>query len=129
MAVEERRVSKRSYKLTLQYLKIIPMLMASCDILNTLTYFIGYDVEIFSFIGGISLFTLLFLYLVSYVFGFCLYHRMFLHYVLINNILETIEYNYILPINEYTFIVIWSIFTGVFLFVILFFRKKLLCCK
>ena len=127
MGAEEKRVSKKYYKLVLQYLKVIPMLIALCDILNTISYFMGYDIEVFSFIGGISFLTLAFFYLVSYVFGFCIYHRMFLHYVLINNILETVEYIFILPISDCAYIILWSVFTGVFLFLVLAFRKKILC--
>lgn len=33
-----------------------------------------------------------FLYLASYVFEFCEYHRIFLHYVAIDTILTTIDY-------------------------------------
>lgn len=127
MDVEEKRVNKKYYKLVLQYLKIIPMLIAFCDILNTASYFMGYDIEVFSFVGGISFLTLAFLYLVPYVFRFCIYHRMFLHYVLINNTLETIEYVFVLPISDCAYIILWSIFTGIFLFLVLVFRKKILC--
>ena len=128
MDAEERRVSKEYYKLVLKYLKIIPMLITLCDILNTIFYFLGFDVEVFSFIGGISIFTLAFLYLVSYVFRFCIYHRMFLHYVLINNIVWTVEYTVGIPLSTQSLITIWSIFTGVILFIILYLRKRKPCC-
>ena len=34
-----------------------------------------------SYVGGISVISLIFLYLTSYMFRFCKYHRMFLHYI------------------------------------------------
>ena len=127
MDAEEKRVNKEYYKLVLKYLKIIPMLIALCDVLNTISYFLGFDIEAFSFIGGISFLTLAFLYLVSYVFRFCIYHRMFLHYVLINNIIGTLEYTVGIPLDTQTLITGWSIFTGISLFLILYFRKRITC--
>lgn len=126
--MEEKRVSKDYYKLTLKYLKVIPMLLALCNVLNTILYFFGIDVEVISFIGGISVLTLGFLYLVSYVFRFCIYHRMFLHYILFDNIVGVVEYTIGIPVKVETFIAIWSIYTGIFLFLILYFRKRTLCC-
>jgi hypothetical protein len=121
---EERKVNKEWYKVTLGLLKIIPMLLAICDALNTLFCLLGYDVIIFSFVGGVSFLTLAFLYLVSYVFRYCVYHRMFLHYVLVNNIISTIEFTVGLPVDFLGLCCIFSINFCVFLFLILYFRKK-----
>lgn len=121
---EEKSINKRWYKVTLGLLKVIPMLLATCDALNTLTCLLGYNFIIFSFIGGVSFLTLAFLYLVSYVFRFCIYHRMFLHYVLINNILSTIEFTVGLPVDFLGLCCIFSVNFCVFLFLILYFRKK-----
>lgn len=127
MAVEEKRVNKEQYKLVLKYIKVIPMLIALCDVLNTITCFLGFDIEIFSFIGGISFLTLAFLYLISYVFKFCIYHRMFLHYILFNNIIGTLEYTVGIPISTQVFITLWSMITGVFMFLILIYYKREVC--
>ena len=128
MDAAERRVNKEQYKLVLKYLKVIPMLLALCDVLNTIFYFIGIEIEAFSFIGGISFLTLAFLYLVSYVFRFCIYHRMFLHYVVVNNILSIVDYTIGIPASLNAMLVTWLIYTGIFLFLILYFRKRALCC-
>lgn len=63
------------YKLLLIVLKVIPMLLALSAMIGMLLDFLGKDSSIFSFIGGVSLLPLLFLYLASYVFRFCEYHR------------------------------------------------------
>lgn len=127
MAVEEKRVNKEQYKLVLKYIKVIPMLIALCDVLNTITCFLGFDIEIFSFIGGISFLTLAFLYLISCVFKFCIYHRMFLHYILFNNIVGTLEYTVGIPISTQAFITLWSMITGIFMFLILTYHKREVC--
>ena len=131
---EERRkpvedISKRYYKLTLQYLKVIPMLLAFCDLLNTALYLIGINAGFLSYIGGVSFLTLAFLYLVSYVFKFCIYHRMFLHYIALNDIIGTIEYTIGIPVSDNLLIGGWCTFTGVFLFLILYFYRREKCCK
>lgn len=122
--VEEKSINKRWYKVTLGLLKVIPMLLAACDALNTLTCLLGYNFIILSFIGGVSFLTLGFLYLVSYVFRFCIYHRMFLHYVLANNIISTLEFTVGLPVSFLGLCCIFSINAGIFLFLILYFYKK-----
>ena len=130
VVVEERKpaeaksIDKRWYKVTLGLLKVIPMLLASCDALNTLTCLLGYDFIILSFIGGVSFLTLAFLYLVSYVFRFCIYHRMFLHYVLVNNIISTLEFTVGLPVDFLGLCCIFSVNFCIFLFLILYFYKK-----
>lgn len=121
---EVRNIDKKWYKVTLGLLKVIPMLLATCDALNTLTCLLGYDLVIFSFIGGVSFLTLAFLYLVSYVFRFCIYHRMFLHYVLVNNIISTLEFTVGLPVSFLGLCCIFSINFCVFLFLILYFHQK-----
>lgn len=128
--VEEKSINKRWYKVTLGLLKVIPMLLATCDALNTLTCLLGYNFIILSFIGGVSFLTLAFLYLVSYVFRFCIYHRMFLHYVLVNNTISTLEFTVGLPVDFLGLCCIFSINASVFLFLILYFykREKLKLC-
>ena len=134
VAVEERKpteaksVNKEWYKVTLEFLKVIPMLLAFCDAANTLTCLLGYNITIFSYVGGVSFLTLMFLYLVSYVFRFCIYHRMFLHYVLINDIISTLEFTVGIPVSARTLMGSFSINWAVFAFLILYFYKKERVC-
>ena len=81
MAVEESLRSKTLYKIEIGLLKIIPMILAGIYLSNTiLSYFLNIDLIVLSYIGGISLLPLIFLYLSSYVFRFCIYHRVFLFF-------------------------------------------------
>lgn len=117
------------YKLLLGLLKIIPMLLAAITVAGTLFNFIGLDASIFSFLGGISLLPLLFLYLSSFVFRFCVYHRMFLHYIVVNNILVYIDYFVGIPVSDLALFMIHTIIIGLFLFLILYFYRKEKCCR
>ena len=77
-------------KLLILFLKVIPMMLAGLAFINTvLAYFEIYP-EWLAYIGGTSVLTLMFLYLASYVFKFCEYHRMFLHYVVACNTISAL---------------------------------------
>lgn len=118
--VGDLKSKKALYKVFLYILKTIPMLMAFCDILNTVLYLLGIDAWWLSYIGGVSIMTIVFLYISSYVFQFCEYHRMFLHYIVCNNIISSIDYYYELCISG----IIYLIIAGIFLFFILYLHQK-----
>ena len=126
--VEELR-SKTLYKCVLVSLKVIPMLLALLDIINTSFGFLGIECHWISYFGGVSFLTLGFLYLASYVFRFCRYHRMFLHYVLLTNTISVIDFEYGIPVTDYTLLCVHVALLGVFLFLVLYFYRKERCCK
>ena len=91
--------------------------------------FFGIKSYIISMVGGISILPLAFLYLASYVFQFCIYHRMFLHYILANNILVWFDYWFGLPISDRALFMVHILLVGVFLFLILYFYRRERCCN
>lgn len=130
MAVAERSVNKYEYKALLYLLKILPMFLAACNCLNTYLSFYGFEVPLISYLGGISFAGWLFIYLAAIVFRFCLYHRMFLYYVLLNNLLSIYEFHIGIPVSDAALIRIYTLITGIFLFVILIlYRREKLCFK
>ena len=104
-------------------LKVIPALLALFDMINTALGFLGIECHWISFFGGISFLTLAFLYLSSYVFQFCAYHRMFLHYVLATNILSIIDFEIGIPVSNLNLFRIHIVLIGLFLFLILYLYK------
>lgn len=112
------------HSIVLKLLKIIPMLLALTALLNTLLSYFYVEVPLLSYIGGVSVLPLLFLYLSSYAFGFCSYHRMFLHYVLINWVLNIYDYYIGIPLSDKELLMLYLIITGVFLFIILYLHQK-----
>ena len=110
-------------------LKIIPMLLALCDVLNMVTDYFGIELSIFSILGGVSVLPLLFFYLVSFVFRYCVYHRMFLHYILVNNLLVYYDYYIGIHVEDRTMFLIHMIVAGLFLFLVLYFYRKEKCCR
>lgn len=112
------------HKTLIYLLKIIPMLLASIAMLNTVLSYWNIDIPLLSYIGGVSLFPLLFLYLASYAFKFCLYHRMFLHYITITWVLNIIDYYYGIPVSNKTLFLVYMFISGMFLFIILYLHLK-----
>lgn len=114
MVVVEKSRRSNLHKLLLLVLKYIPMVIALCYMLNTMFY-----IEPLSNIAGVSLLTWVFLYLASVVFEFCSYHRMLLWYILIDDILNIVDYYWNIPISTDNLIRIHNILVGITLFIVL----------
>lgn len=119
---------KRLYKLTIGVLKIIPMLMTAVTLLNQVLSFFYIDWEVLGFIGGGSALTISFLYIASYCFSFCSYHRMFLHYIVFCDILNLLDYYIGIPISSVALFLINLIVAGISLFIILYLHQKHVGC-
>ena len=94
-------MSKNLYKLLIVMLKYIPMIISLFYLINTITAFIGIDIPILSTISGMSLLTWIFMYIATIVFNFCSYHRIFLYYILIVDIINIIDYYISIPISDF----------------------------
>ena len=120
--------SLRLHKITIGVLKIIPMLLALTTLLNQILSYFGIDLEVLGYLGGISLLPMIFLYLASYCFQFCNYHRMFLHYVVVCDILTLIDYYIGIPVSALLMLLIYLSIAGIALFIILYLHQKHVKC-
>ena len=120
MDVEARCLRSKQYKLLLVLLKYIPILISLVYVLNTFATYVGIDIPAANNIAGMSLLTWIFVYIATIVFKFCIYHRMFLYYILIVNIINIIDYYIGIPISDFQLLMLHSIITGISIFVILF---------
>lgn len=116
--------SKELHKLLLLTIKYIPMVIAACYVLNTVLCVAHIDVPILSNIAGMSILTWIFLYLSAVVFRFCNYHKMFLWYILVSDIINIFDYYFYLPINDSGMYLINFSVIGVFLYIILYLYVK-----
>lgn len=123
MAVEES-LNKALYKIQLYLLKVIPMVMAFIYLLNMILSYYNIDLEIFSYLAGNSVLTIMFLYISSYVFKFCKYHRMFIHYTTFIWILNIYDLYIGIPLNDRNLFTMYLSITGIFLFIILYLYVK-----
>lgn len=118
----------RLHKVTIGVLKIIPMLLALTTLLNQILSYFGIDLEVLGYLGGVSLLPMIFLYLASYCFQFCNYHRMFLHYVVVCDILTLIDYYIGIPVSTLLMLLIYLSIAGIALFIILYLHQKHVKC-
>ena len=66
-------MNKLLYKVTVIVLKILLILLAFITLLNSILSYFNIDSVILSYIGGVSLITILFIYITSYAFKFYKY--------------------------------------------------------
>ena len=95
----EGQLQHSLYKIELHWIKIIPMVMSMICFIDTLFSYFFIDLPILSYIGGSSILTIIFLYLSSYVFKFCAWHRVFIHYILIVNVINWYDFEYGIPLG------------------------------
>lgn len=122
-------IDKRQHKLMIFTLKILPAVMASSYLIELISTLLGFGTQVLiNFIGMIAA-PVLFMYLASYVFKFCEYHRMFIHYVLIIEILTTAKWYFPLIVTgqillNVTFVLSVLLIIGIILFNIAKIYKK-----
>lgn len=124
MVKAESLRSKYLYKILLILLKYIPIIIALFYVLNTVSALCGIDIPVLSNLAGMSLFTWLFMYIAAWVFQFCVYHRMFLYYILVTDLVNILDYYVGIPVDYYGLVMIHSSIIGVSLFLILYFYVK-----
>lgn len=123
----EAKLNKLLYKLELYLVKIIPIIIAVLEVLNTVLSYLNIDVEIISMVAGMSLLPLLFLYVSSYVFRFCSYHRMFIHYIAVNEAISWYDYKIGIPITDKSLLVLHLLIVGLFFILIIYFKFYAKC--
>ena len=126
MTVEEnsRLSNYEKGKLFIGFLKILPMVLAGLFLLNTVLSYFDIDLPVISYIASVGFIPWLFIMATSYKLHFCEYHRMFLWYILVNNILCWTDMEFGLPISNWNFFVLHIIIAGFFLFLVLYFHQK-----
>lgn len=100
------------------------MIMAMICLVNTTLFYLNIDLPTLSYIGGVSMLTLFFLYLSSYVFKFCEYHRMFLHYIVTVNVISYIDMEYGIPLSDFNLWVLYTSIAVLFMFLIIYLKFK-----
>lgn len=124
MAMVENYVGKKLYKLELICIKVIPYFIALCYLGNTICSYVYEELPIFSFVGSLSILPLLFLYLSSFVFKFCTYHRLPLYYVFISDCISYYDLYIGIPVSTRNLFVINMAIAGIVMFLIIYLKLK-----
>lgn len=124
--VMEEKLSKKMVKNFVLATKVLPMIIAAIYFLNsTISFFYGNDIPL-NYIGGVSLLPVLYLYLASYTFKLCEYYRMYLHYIVVINIINIYDYYIGIPIDDISMYLLCVLLTTLTMFIIIylkFFKK------
>ena len=107
--------NKNLYKIFLVIIKYIPTILAICKMITLITHYFKFRIFMLTCIGGTSIIFLLVLYLISYIFKFCLTHRLPLHYTSIVTIITMLDYYAGLAINTVTLYQVYLFLSGIFL--------------
>ena len=108
-------------------LKMIPIIIAALCLNNVILSYMNISSDIPSGLGGISLLVWIYLYISSWVNGFCIYHRMFLYYIAIEETLAWYDYKIGIPISNKGMILLNLIFFGLTLIIVVYLKFKV--CK
>lgn len=107
-------LNKSLYRIELYMIKIIPFILALVCFINTTLSYFGIDISFLSYLGGVSLLPLAFFYLSSYVFRFCMFHRLPLHYISVNLLLNMADDYISIPLSNRGLYSVYLIVTFIF---------------
>ena len=108
--------SKELYKTTLVLLKILPMVMVFAYWLMLICFYNDSKYMVVSHLLGTVFAPLAFIYITSYVFRFCAFHRIFIHYYAFISTLNVLDH-YLHPYFNHN-IVTYLHNGGTFIFII-----------
>ena len=104
---------KRKYKIFLIGTKFIPHLIALMYIIYTFLNILGIDALPIGYIFSLTLLPGAYIYSTSIVFEYCYVHRLPLYYVLINEIITTLDYYFHIPISDFNLLVVHILLVGI----------------
>lgn len=114
------------YKLELLCVKYIPILIAVIVLANAILSYFDIYIEEINYVAGTSFLTLIPMYISSYAYKFCEYHRMFIHYILSHKLLVTVDMYIGIPISDFNMLMVYLVLAGIFALAILYLHQK---CK
>lgn len=118
--------NKNLYKVFLVLIKYTPTLLAMTKLGTLITNYLKIRVFALTCIGGTSIIFLVLMYIISYVFKFCLTHRLPLHYTAITSGLTIADYYIGLPLQANSLCHMYVTVTGVFmlLWIVIWFTNR-----
>lgn len=120
-------LDKTLYKLELLILKSLPITIALCYLINTILSYFKIDFVFLSAIAGLSLLPIIFILVSSFVFKFCIYHRLPIYYIIISDIINYYDLYIGIPLSNRLLFIINMIIAGIFIISIVLLKAKI--CK
>ena len=102
-------------KAVLMLMKATPVVAALCTALNSLLSYFDIDLV---FLGYVAIsFFLITWYLLSLYFRFCTFYRLLILYTLTAEVVNTVDYVYLLPISNWAYFVLHCGIIGLFIII------------
>lgn len=111
----EAKLQHSLYKIEIHLIKIIPILISILSLISTFLSYVDIDTTAIAYIIGLSVW--LFLYLSSFVFKFCSWHRVFLYYIFVLYFINWIDYTFIISLTLRPMIALQIGIAGIFLLI------------
>lgn len=120
----EENLNKTLYKSILILLRFIPFIIALIYIVYTAFAFFGIDLIILGYLAHMSILPWIFIFLASFVFRFCIVHRLPLYYIVVADSITTLDAYVGIPLEWFHLLMLHAIIVGGFIFLILYFHQK-----
>lgn len=120
-------VDKVLYKLELLVLKSLPILIALCYLTNSILSYFGIDFIFLSLLGGLSILPIIFILISSFVFKFCIYHRLPIYYIIFSDIINYYDLYIGIPLSDRNLFILNMIIAGIFIILIVISKARI--CK
>jgi hypothetical protein len=122
--VVEENLNKTLYKSVLILLRFIPFIIALIYVVYTAFAFFGIDLIILGYLAHMSILPWIFIFLASFVFRFCIVHRLPLYYIVVADSITTLDAYVGIPLEWFHLLMLHAIIVGAFIFLILYFHQK-----
>ena len=122
--VMEEKLNKSLYRIGLYLVKVIPIITSILYLLNTILSYLNLRIEELSLVCGMSILPWLSLLVFSILLKFCFYHRLFLYYILVNEILSWYDYKIGFSISDANYLRLHLTVAGIFIILICYFKFK-----
>jgi signal transduction histidine kinase len=121
--MEKMQHKKFIHTCTIIVIRLLPMITSFVVILHIIFSYL----EILNSSGslfGLSLSSLMLLFLLSYTYKFCAYHQMFIMYLIILQLILLYDNTFGIPLSDRNLFRFCLFFSGIILFIILFLYLK-----
>ena len=125
--IVEARLRSSLRKIEIWLLKFIPITISILYLINAILGYFNLSNDIPSAFGGVSLLVWIYLYISSWVNGFCIYHRMFLYFIFVEEILCWYDYKIGVPINDRNILITHIVLFITTLIIVVYLKFKV--CK
>lgn len=119
-----KQLNIKLYKLLILSSKVFPILIALCYLLNVVLSYFGMNDVPLNYLGGMSFIPLLYLYITSYTLKLCNYHRIYLHYIVLIDIINILDFYYFIPLNNLEYMMLFLILFILAMFITLYLKLK-----